>query len=358
MLQSDIEMGDQQDISWIFDQYAGSDGRIAVSSFAEIVEKYRRNLPEKTIAKLLLYADKNKDGYITREELDILQSEDAKTISRKTGVSVSELTTFNKGVRAVGNFVLTNDEDKKQYYEHYSCVPPPLFMILVSVAEIAVYIYYGITLGEWLTYDYDLLKSPLVFDPRYRQQAWRFVSYMLVHAGLEHVGFNVFVQLILGVPLEMVHGPVRLGAIYLAGVVAGSLASSIFDPCTILVGASGGVYAMFTAHLANVILNGDVMHKVSSLLRTIFVLFILCFDFGYSIYRRFDSSTGGAKVSFVAHVAGAIAGLSVGLMVLKNFKKSLTDKVLFWVAVALYVCLMVFAILWNIFWHGYDDCFA
>ena len=37
-------------------------------------------------------------------------------------------------------------------------------------------------------------------------------------------------------------------------ILSGSLASSIFDPYTILVGASGGVYAMFTAHLANVIL--------------------------------------------------------------------------------------------------------
>ncbi|XP_077975663.1 rhomboid-related protein 2-like [Styela clava] len=346
--------GDSKDISWIFDKYAGSDGRIAVKHFLEIVEKYRTSLSEETIDKLLQYTDKNKDGYITKEELTQLQSENVHSVARKTGVDVKELNTFNKGVKAVGNFVLLNDEDKELYYEHYSCCPPPLFMILVSVAEIAVYIYYGVTLGEWLTYHRDLLQSPLVFDPSKREQAWRFFSYMLTHAGLEHVGFNVFVQLILGVPLEMVHGPLRISAVYMAGVIAGSLASSIFDPYTILVGASGGVYAMFTAHLANVILNGDVMHKVSSLLRTFFVLFILCFDFGYSIYRRFDSSSGGAKVSFVAHVAGALAGLTMGLIVLKNFRKSLTDKIVFWVAVAVYIALMVFAIFWNIFWPGYD----
>ena len=34
----------------------------------------------------------------------------------------------------------------------------------------------------------------------------------------------------------------------------GSLASSVFDPFTALVGASGGVYALITAQLANVIL--------------------------------------------------------------------------------------------------------
>lgn len=53
-----------------------------------------------------------------------------------------------------------------------------------------MYIYYGVTLGEWLTYDADLLQSPLVFDPKKRQQAWRFVSYMLVHAG--YVKPNIF----------------------------------------------------------------------------------------------------------------------------------------------------------------------
>lgn len=61
---------------------------------------------------------------------------------------------------------------------------------------------------------------------------------------------------------------------YVVLFLKGSLASSIFDPNTYLVGASGGVYAMFTAQLANVILNGDVMHKLSSLLRTVAVLLV------------------------------------------------------------------------------------
>ena len=56
-------------------QYAGSDGRIPVASFADIMEKYRSSLSETTIRKLLEYADKNKDGYITKEELSQLVSE-------------------------------------------------------------------------------------------------------------------------------------------------------------------------------------------------------------------------------------------------------------------------------------------
>lgn len=62
-----------------------------------------------------------------------------------------------------------------------------------------------------------------------------------------------------GLPLEMVHGSTRIGMIYLAGVLAGSLGTSVFDPEVYLVGASGGVYALLAAHLANVMLNYNNM---------------------------------------------------------------------------------------------------
>lgn len=62
-----------------------------------------------------------------------------------------------------------------------------------------------------------------------------------------------------GLPLEMVHGSGRVALIYLAGVFAGSLGTSVFDADVCLVGASGGVYALLAAHLANVLLNYNNM---------------------------------------------------------------------------------------------------
>ena len=56
----------------------------------------------------------------------------------------------------------------------------------------------------------------------------------------------------LGIPLEMVHGWWRVLIVYLAGVVAGSLGTSISDPTVFLGGASGGVYALIAAHLATI----------------------------------------------------------------------------------------------------------
>ena len=50
----------------------------------------------------------------------------------------------------------------------------------------------------------------------------------------------------------MVHGWWRVLLVYLAGVVAGSLGTSVSDPRVFLAGASGGVYALITAHIASI----------------------------------------------------------------------------------------------------------
>ena len=76
----------------------------------------------------------------------------------------------------------------------------------------------------------------------------------IVYSRYVHIATNLLVQLVLGIPLEMVHGWWRLLLVYLAGVIAGSLGTSITDPSVYLAGASGGVYALLLAHLASVIL--------------------------------------------------------------------------------------------------------
>ena len=38
-----------------------------------------------------------------------------------------------------------------------------------------------------------------------------------------HLIFNVCVQLSVGIPLELLHGPLRVGLIYCAGIIAGKI---------------------------------------------------------------------------------------------------------------------------------------
>lgn len=46
----------------------------------------------------------------------------------------------------------------------------------------------------------------------------------------------------------------RVALVYLAGVLAGSMGTSIVNPRIYLAGASGGVYALITAHIATIIM--------------------------------------------------------------------------------------------------------
>lgn len=58
-------------------------------------------------------------------------------------------------------------------------------------------------------------------------------------------------------------------------------------------------------------------------------------------------------VSYVAHLMGAFAGLTVGLAVLKNFEQKLHEQLIWWVALALYLALAMSAILYNVL-HPFD----
>ena len=105
-----------------------------------------------------------------------------------------------------------------------------------------------------------------------KRELWRFLSYSLVHSSWWHLTFNLLLQLVLGLPLEMVHGSTRLGLIYTAGVLAGSLSTSVLDPGVCLVGASGGVYSLLAGHTANILPNfSDTRYGGARLVATLAV---------------------------------------------------------------------------------------
>ena len=40
--------------------------------------------------------------------------------------------------------------------------------------------------------------SFLVMDPVRRKEVWRFITYMLLHANHQHIGYNLLMQLLIG----------------------------------------------------------------------------------------------------------------------------------------------------------------
>ncbi|XP_045046791.2 rhomboid-related protein 2 isoform X2 [Desmodus rotundus] len=202
----------------------------------------------------------------------------------------------NKKVHKIVSKWMLPENARRTYLERATCLPPPVFIISISLAELAVFIYYAVwkPYKQWITLDTGILESPFIYNPMKREEAWRFLSYMLVHAGIQHILGNLAMQLILGVPLEMVHKGLRVGLVYLAGVIAGSLASSIFDPLKYLVGASGGVYALMGGYFMNVLVNFQEMIPAFGVVRLLIIIFIIASDMGFALYRRFFVPINGS----------------------------------------------------------------
>lgn len=71
---------------------------------------------------------------------------------------------------------------------------------------------------------------------------------------------------------------------------------------------------------------------------------------GFAIWGRYAAEENGPPVAYVAHLTGALAGLTIGLLVLKNFEQKLHDQIVWWVSLSIYGACTVFAIFWNIFY--------
>ncbi|XP_021267080.1 rhomboid-related protein 1 isoform X1 [Numida meleagris] len=263
---------------------------------------------------------------------------------------------YKRFVRYVAYEILPCEMDRRWYfYQHRTC-PPPVFMAAVTLTQIIVFLCYGARLNKWVlqTYHPEYMKSPLVYHPGHRARAWRFLTYMFMHVGLEQLGFNALLQLMIGVPLEMVHGILRISFLYLAGVLAGSLTVSITDMRAPLVGGSGGVYALCSAHLANVVMNWAGMRCPYKLLRMVLALVCMSSEVGRAVWLRFSPPlpASGPQPSFMAHLAGAIVGISMGLTILRSYEESLRDQCGWWVVLLSYGTFLLFAVFWNIF--AYD----
>ncbi|CAL4096204.1 unnamed protein product [Meganyctiphanes norvegica] len=237
---------------------------------------------------------------------------------------------------------LKEENGHQTYLDRYKCYPPPLFIIFTSILQVMMFVYYTLV----VTSSEELLSSPLIYRPDKRSELWRFATYGTLHAGWIHLSFNILVQVLVGLPLEMVHGSLRIGFLYLVGIIAGSLGTSVFDADVYLVGASGGVYALLAAHLANVLINYNIMQFAC--LRLLAVAFVATTDIGFAVYECFTGVMIGLPVSYIAHFTGVLSGVTLGIVILKNFSQNTHDQLLWWISLGTFTACLFFAIIFNI----------
>ncbi|CAL1534822.1 unnamed protein product [Lymnaea stagnalis] len=267
---------------------------------------------------------------------------------------------------------------REDFLANYTCCPPPIFIPLISVAELVVFIVYVFDLRDKGTETTSTsgvaMYSPLVYKATRRYEAWRFLTYMLMHQGYLHIISNLGFQIVFGTPLEVVHKWWRVGLVYLLGVIAGGLAHSITDHSVGLVGASGGVYALLGAHVAAIVINWKEMNYkcmdpaelednvccgisrilLSAPVRLAIILLLVVPDTGVAIYRRISEPEAN-KIGVTAHIGGFLAGLMLGIVILKNVNTLTWEKNLGWVTLAVYLAFVAFCCLFNAFYDGYPE---
>ncbi|VDP03465.1 unnamed protein product [Heligmosomoides polygyrus] len=200
--------------------------------------------------------------------------------------------------------------------------------------QVAIYAYYTAESGEGVSITGPVpSKSPLILNPYRKAEVWRYITYMFIHIGVYHITYNVLTQLLLGIPLELVH-QWRVIAVYLAGVLSGSLLVSAVDPHVYLAGASGGVYALLAAHLAELIMNWSEMEF--NWVRAIVLVILIGSDTGVSVYQRYFVDRVD-RISYVSHIGGFVAGVLLGVVVLRNFRRHKWENRVWWTALVTYV---------------------
>uniref|UniRef100_UPI00398F25C8 rhomboid-related protein 3 isoform X3 n=1 Tax=Pristiophorus japonicus TaxID=55135 RepID=UPI00398F25C8 len=231
----ELPMGTEDHWKVLFDQFdPANTGYISTEKFRNLLQTHGSELEPHKLEVLLALADSNSEGKVCYQDFVNLMSNKrsnsfrraihlgncrlrANSLLEETGLTLTQ-----RFIRHIAYETLPRGLDRKWYYDSYTCCPPPWFMITVTILEIAVFIYYGLVLDKWVLQVTHpaYLKNPLVYQPQFRSQVWRYLSYIFMHVGVEHLGFNVALQLLVGVPLEMVHGALRISFVYLAGVLA------------------------------------------------------------------------------------------------------------------------------------------
>jgi len=154
----------------------------------------------------------------------------------------------------------------------------------------------------------------LLFGPNcedYRKQAWRWMTYQFTHVGVSHVSINVMLLVLLGIPLEGLHGFWKTCLFFNFGVLSGACCYFVNDAHTRVVGCSAGCYALLLMHVVDLSLNWcEKKYRIATL--TLWLLMV-----GTELAVMFFT-VGSDEVSHSVRFGGSIAGIICGMCFGKN----------------------------------------
>ncbi|MGO8732413.1 MAG: rhomboid family intramembrane serine protease [Terriglobia bacterium] len=140
-------------------------------------------------------------------------------------------------------------------------------------------------------------KSPHIFIGQW----WRLVTAIFLHAGLLHIGFNLWCLFDLGPQVESLFSSAKFVVFYLVAGVAGFLLSFWWSPFGMSVGASGSILGMIGVLIGASFHHGHLGREYrGQLWRWVIYIFI------FGLFFAVDNA---------AHIGGLASGVLLGYLV-------------------------------------------
>lgn len=134
-------------------------------------------------------------------------------------------------------------------------------------------------------------------------QWWRLVTAIFLHAGLFHIGMNLWCLFDLGPAVESLFSTTKFIVVYLVTGVVGFLASLWWNPRALSIGASGAILGLIGILIGASFHHGGLGKDYRSMLWR-WVIYILIF--GLLPFFAVDNA---------AHIGGLVSGLILGFLV-------------------------------------------
>jgi rhomboid protease GluP len=138
-------------------------------------------------------------------------------------------------------------------------------------------------------------------------QWWRLLTAMFLHAGIIHLGFNLYFAWVVGRVCEQIFGSAAFVVVYFGSGLIASLVSSAWQPAVVSVGASGALFGVFGAFLAFTVRRRSMLPPefVKSVLRNGLILIGVNLAIGIAV----------PGIDVVAHIGGLAAGFGIGYLI-------------------------------------------
>lgn len=141
---------------------------------------------------------------------------------------------------------------------------------------------------------------------RYKNQVWRFITYMFLHGSWLHILFNSFAQFLFCIGCEKSWGYIRYISLYFLTGIFGGFFSAMRSRYQISVGASAGIFGIMGAFAALIVIYWSQLHEVSkmslgSYLVMLPIMFI-CVSFL-------------PDVDWAGHLGGVLAGIGLSFLI-------------------------------------------